>query len=78
MIRLTFITLVFAVVAGCGSQKGRPTPAGDAPAPAPATPLPASPDGGTDARQVFEKRIVPIFQSPNPPVACSATSRAWT
>jgi len=66
MIRFTFATLVLAVVAGCGSQKGRPAPADDAPTPVPATPLAAPPDGGADARQVFERRIVPIFKSPNP------------
>ncbi len=65
MTRVTFALLLVSVVAGCGKPPAPPQPAPAVPAP-PAAPATEPPVDSTDARLVFEKRILPIFKSPDP------------
>lgn len=70
MTRVTLAAILVAVVVGCDRHKP-PQQTSEPPAPgaaATATPgaAPASGDAADDARQVFEKRILPIFKSPDP------------
>lgn len=65
MSRVTPIVLVLALAAGCNPQGGPPGNAEPRPTPEPASA--GSPaQGDPTPQQVFEKRILPIFQSPNP------------
>lgn len=66
MTRVMIVALLVAAMVGCDRKQGQPPPA-DSPAPGTAPTLIPAPSADVgDARQVFEKRILPIFKSPDP------------
>ncbi len=60
------IVCVTCLLAGCSFGKAEPRPGGGAVSSAPATLAADDKPGDASPQEVFEKRILPIFQSPDP------------